>query len=201
MSEMSGEGQHPTHESHVGSQVVTTTKTIADYWGVLLGLGLVSVVFGLVLAFWPGETVKVISLLIAFNLIIWGCGQLLLAIIPSSLPRGPKIAMGLSAVLSVTIGVLLLVDPTRTVGAVTTLVGIVLIVAGVADIVQCWITGPLDRIWGMIGGLFVIGAGIFLWVRPAESLAFLVLLTCIWMIGYGLITVIAALRLRKAAAN
>ncbi len=199
MSEYDDGDLHPTSRGDLSASIVVTTKTIKDYWGVLLGLGVISVVLGLVLAFWPDETVKVVAYLIAFNLIIWGCGQLLLAVAPSSLHQGSRWVVALAGLVSVVIGVMFLFDPTKTVGTVCTLVGIVLIVAGVSDIVQCWITGPMDRIWGIIGGLFVIVAGILLWVRPEESLKFLVVLTCIWLIGYGLITVIAALSLRKAA--
>lgn len=199
MTNLSDDSQYPATESDLDPGVAVTTKSISDYWGVVLALGLISVVFGLVLAVWPDQTVKVISLLIAVNLVIWGCGQLLLAIVPSTLHRGSRLLMAGSAVLSVTIGVMFVFDPTRTVGAVATLAGIALIVAGVADIVQCWITGPLERIWGIVGGVLLIGAGIFLWVRPEASVKFLVLLSCIWMIGYGLITVFAALRLRKPA--
>ncbi|MGO4257562.1 HdeD family acid-resistance protein [Marmoricola sp. RAF53] len=198
MSDLS-DTPHPHDQSDLGARVVVTTKTIADFWGVLLALGVVSVVLGLVLAFWPGETVKVVALLVALNLIVWGCGQLLLSFAPSSLHSGSRLVGALAGLFAVVVGVLFLFDPTRTVGAVCTLVGIVLIVAGVADVVQCWITGPIERIWGIVGGLVLIVAGIFLWVRPAQSLTFLVVLTCVWLIGYGLVTVIAALRLRKAS--
>lgn len=201
MSDFSDEGPHPISESDLGARVVVTTKTIADFWGVVLALGVISVIFGLVLAFWPGETVKVVALLIALNLIIWGCGQLLLAFVPTSLRSGSRLVVAGAGLLAVVIGVMFLFDPTRTVGAVTTLIGIVLIVLGVADIVQCWITGPMERIWGIVGGVLLIVAGIFLWVRPAQSLSFLVVLTCVWLIGYGLITVIVALRLRKSVAS
>ena len=41
-----------------------------------------------------------------------------------------------------------------------------------------------------------LGAGIFLVANPKVSLGFLVIVTCVWLLGYGFIVIVGALRLR-----
>jgi uncharacterized membrane protein HdeD (DUF308 family) len=102
-------------------------------------------------------------------------------------------------VLAVVVGVLCMMNPLRTLEVIAMIVGILWIVVGFADLASAFVAGARgERIWDIVKGVVSLAAGTFLVANPEASLAFLVLITCIWLIGYGLIVVVEAFRLRSA---
>ena len=95
-------------------------------------------------------------------------------------------------------GVLLLFDPWQTLTLISVIVGIWLVVAGFADLIGA-LAGLQSgsRVWGLLRGAFSVLVGAFLIINPERSLELLVIIACAWLIGYGFMTVVAALQLRS----
>jgi uncharacterized membrane protein HdeD (DUF308 family) len=168
----------------------TRTTTLAEHWGLVMAYGVLTFAIGAVLAAWPGETLKVLAILLAIQLILMGSVQMFLALGSASYERNRRWVVGLTGVLAVVIGVLCLTDPIQTLKVIGILIGI-------GDLVGAFLPStPGSRIWDIVKGVVSIGAGIFLVANPKVSLGFLVIVTCVWLLGYGFIIIVGALRLR-----
>jgi uncharacterized membrane protein HdeD (DUF308 family) len=177
---------------------VIVRNVMADHWGLVMGYGVCTLLLGVVLAAWPSETLTVVAILIAIQLIISGSVQLFLAIAPSGAAALGRVIIGLVGTFAITVGILIVVDPLQTLTIVGILVGLWLVMAGLADIALAFLdSGESSRLWDVVRGVLCIIVGGFLIVNPERSLGLLVLLACIWLIGYGVVTIVAALRLRS----
>jgi uncharacterized membrane protein HdeD (DUF308 family) len=182
-----------------GFTVTTSTRDLADVWGLVLTYGLVTLGTGLVLALWPGETLTVLTVLLAIQLIITGSVRMFLALGSASLDRGSRWLVGGTGTLAVVVGVLCLVDPMRTLEVIGILIGVFWIVAGLGDLAAAFVSDTRrERVWDVVKGVISLGAGVFLVANPEVSLGFLVLISCIWLLGYGLIVCVEAFRLRSS---
>ena len=182
-----------------GQQIVTMSRAsiLADHWGLVLTYGLFTLGIGIVLAVWPGETLTVLAVLLGIQLILMGSVRMFLALGSASLDRSGKLLIGLTGLLGLVVGVLCLMDPIQTLKVIGVLIGIFWILAGLADLLSAFLPStPGSRVWDIVKGVVSVGAGIFLVANPKVSLGFLVLISCIWLIGYGLIVVVEAFRLR-----
>lgn len=182
-----------------GYSFAARTRDLADLWGLVLAYGLVTLGLGLVLAVWPGETLTVLTVLLAIQLIVAGCVRLFLALGAATVEGGVRWLVGGIGVLAIVVGVLVLTDPIRTLELIGILIGVFWILAGLGDLASAFVSGTRgERIWDVVKGVISLGAGIFLVANPDVSLAFLVIVSCIWLVGYGLILVVEALRLRSS---
>lgn len=102
-------------------------------WGVLLLEGLLGIAVGVFTLIWPGITVLVIVLLVAFWAMVTGVLEIIAAVSLRNEIQGEWL-LGLSGILSILFSVILFVNPG--IGAVTLiwLIGIYAIVFGVAMI-------------------------------------------------------------------
>jgi len=177
---------------------VIVRNVMADHWGLVMGWGVLTLLLGVVLAAWPKETLTVVAILIAIQLIITGSVQVFLALAPSGASGIGRLIVGLVGTFGIVVGILIVVDPLQTLTVVGILVGLWLVMAGLADIALAFLdSGASNRVWDVVRGVLCIIVGGFLIVNTERSLGLLVLLTCIWLIGYGLVTIVAALRLRS----
>jgi uncharacterized membrane protein HdeD (DUF308 family) len=194
--------EHTGSRSHVdpGLEFVTVSRstTLASHWGLVLAYGVVTFVIGLILAVWPGETLTVLAVLLGIQFILMGSARMMMGMASASLDRNGRLLVGLLGVVSVVVGVLCLTDPIQTLKIIGVLIGIFWIVAGLGDLLGAFLPStPGHRIWDIVKGVVSIGAGIFLVANPKVSLGFLVVVSCVWLLGYGLIVIIEALRLRS----
>ena len=174
----------------------------ASHWGLVLAYGLISVGLGIVLAVWPGETLVVVAVLIAIQLLVAGVLRIVLALGSTALDGGVRVLMGLTGGLSLVVGLLCLRDPVQTLLIVGLLLGVWWVVSGVVDIVAAVVRPvPGRRAWDLVSGLVSILAGGFLLVNPDLSLGVLVVVICAWLFLVGAAAVWAAFRLRAAGKD
>jgi hypothetical protein len=172
------------------------SQRMGPHWGVVLAAGAVAFLLGAALAAWPGETVKVLAFLLAIQLIASGAAQLFLAVVTRE--RTTRWVLGLAGALSFLVGVLFLFEPLQTLTFIGWIVGICVVVLGATDLVGAFLTPtPRHRAWQAVRGILGVVAGLFLVANPDWSLAALVVITYVWLIAYGFITIIAALVLRS----
>jgi uncharacterized membrane protein HdeD (DUF308 family) len=180
------------------SQFVTESprERLARHWGVLLTMGIITFALGAALAVWPGETVAVVALLLAFQLLVTGSAQLFLALVSR---RGPaRWATGAAGLAAVVIGVLLLVDPLQTLTFIGWAAGLCVVAIGAGDLLAALVSRePRHRGWQAVRGLLGVAIGLFLVANPDRSLGLLVVVTCVWLISYGFVTIVAAVLLRS----
>src|SRR5262245_44816001 len=89
--------------------------TLADHWGLVLAMGVLAVVLGIVLSVWPKATLGLLAVLVSLHLLFSGAVSLVAAIGSRELDRGLRTLVGLSGILSVLLGLVLLRAPQQTV--------------------------------------------------------------------------------------
>jgi uncharacterized membrane protein HdeD (DUF308 family) len=98
----------------------------------------------------------------------------------------------------VLLGALLLVSPVAFIGAVVRLVALVLIVTGVAQLIQGFRGGQVAHtLVSAILGLIVAGVGVLVWLNPEAGSALLTTLLMIFFLVHGLYKLSSAIRYRN----
>jgi uncharacterized membrane protein HdeD (DUF308 family) len=162
---------------------------------VVLVAGLAAFLLGVVLAVWPGETVKVLAYLLAFQLIVLGVAQVFVAF--GGAEGAQRWAAVLSGVISFGVGVLFLFDPLQTLTFIGWIIGICVIAVGAADLLGALMTRTArHRLWQGVRGLLGVVAGLLLVANPNWSLGAVVVIAVVWLVGYGFLTIFAAFALR-----
>ena len=73
---------------------VTSQQRLQQHWPLVLTYGVVTFLFGLALAVWPDESVKVVAFLLAFQLLVAGCVRVFIALADSTVHGGAAPALG-----------------------------------------------------------------------------------------------------------
>jgi uncharacterized membrane protein HdeD (DUF308 family) len=189
MSQSAGAG--PTDRFHL--------QAVAGSWVLALGYGALCLALGVALTVWPGETLAVVAVLVAIQLLVNGVMRVATALTSSGLDGGVRALLGLAGAISLVVGLLLLRDPVQSLLLVGLLVGVWFLLSGVVDLIAT-VLGPAGSLrgTGLASALVSILAGAFLMANPELTLGVLVLVVCIWLFAIGGMAVVAALGLRAA---
>jgi hypothetical protein len=155
--------------------------SIGEHWGVLLFLGLTSLVVGIIALVWPGATIVVIAVLLAIWLIISG---------------GMRALLFISGILSLILGLIAIGGMFRAVEILAIFIGIAFLFRGFGSL---FLAGEQKegRGWNIFGGIIMLIGGLVILVYPGISLVTLAWVTGIWLIVAGIFEIIAAFRLRS----
>src|SRR6266571_4968802 len=141
--------------------------TVMGAWQTTLVLGVTTLILGLIVAFYPSATLNVIAVLIGILLIVSGIFHLI-RVFGSNEPH--RVWLGISGLLLIVIGVVLIRHLHLTVGIIGLIVGISWIVQGISALAAGF-SGALQEgrgwwiligIWFIVAGLFEIVAGFML---------------------------------------
>jgi uncharacterized membrane protein HdeD (DUF308 family) len=158
-----------------------------------------SVALGLMLLFWPGETLFVTALMFGLWLLVHGAARLVEAFGGASidpLQRGVRAVAGL---VLITIAVVVIRDPAASVRVLVVLGAVALLFAGAVELVSAATSRQEGGWWirGLLGAIAVVASGVALvWPRPTLH-AFAV----ITGVALVLIGVLQFLAVRKSAAK
>jgi uncharacterized membrane protein HdeD (DUF308 family) len=137
--------------------------------GLGIGAGLLSIVIGLLVVFWPGSSVVLIAWLFAIQLIIAGILQLIAAFMDES-GTGGHVLIGLLGALSILVGLLCLRAPLQTAVVIGLLIGATWVIGGVIGIVHAIGAGPDGhRGWRITSGVVSVLGGAVVLVYPGLS--------------------------------
>jgi uncharacterized membrane protein HdeD (DUF308 family) len=174
-------------------------KDMADHWGLLAGLGLLSVILGVLAIVYPGATIVTISIFFAAWLFVSG----IVSLIASFRRDGDTSSRVLSAilgVLSIIVGWALLRSPFQSVEVFIFVIGISFLFTGVMTFVGAFAQKE-GRNWGIISGGLGILAGLIVLIYPISSAATLALIGGIWLVILGVIQIVAGIQLRNTRSR
>ncbi|WP_406032266.1 DUF308 domain-containing protein [Nocardioides sp. NBC_00163] len=175
---------------------------LGDYWGLVLAYGLVTTALGVILAVWPKQTLVVLAVIVAIQIIVSGVFRLIAAVAGSSMEGGLRAVVGFSGALAIVVGLLFLRDPVQTLLIVTILLGVWWVIGGIVDIIGAVLRpAPGRRMWDIATGAITVLAGAVLLINPEVSLGALLVVSCIWLIVVGLIAIVMAFRLRSETTS
>ncbi|MDI1289640.1 MAG: DUF308 domain-containing protein [bacterium] len=177
----------------------TALGAIGRHWGVLLFLGIASIVVGIIAVAWPTATVVVIAILFAIYLIVSGIFEVVRGF-GHGLTGGIRALLLITGVLSVILGLLMFRSAFQAVEILAIFVGIAFLFRGFGSIFLA-VEEKEGRGWNIFGGIVMLIGGVVVLVWPGISLSTLAWVAGIWLVVGGIFEIIAAFRLRSFAAK
>jgi uncharacterized membrane protein HdeD (DUF308 family) len=173
------------------------TEAAVNSWQATVVLGVITVTLGLIVTFYPSATVNAISVLFGLLLIASGLFHLIRVFGGNEAHR---VWMGISGLLLLVIGVVMLRHLHLTVALIGLIIGITWIVQGVIALIVSLSGGAREgRGWWIFFGIFSLIGGIVITALPTESVKVLAVLIGIWFLIQGLLEIAGGLRIRQAA--
>jgi uncharacterized membrane protein HdeD (DUF308 family) len=162
-------------------------------------LGIVSVLFGVLMLVWPGETVRVMAVFVGIWLLAAGLARIVGAFV-SGRGVGSQVLSGIVGVLFVIGGVACLRDLVAGVAMLATLVAFIWLFGGLTEIVFAFLTTGPTRTWLLVLGVLSTLVGLAFSVWPRLSLASLVLAASVSALVIGAGEIAYAYQARKLSA-
>ncbi len=166
--------------------------------------GVVTLLMGCCLLFWPGFTAGLIVKLIAGFLLTIGFITLVTALMSASRTNSPvPVIIVMNVLVYLVFGLLVFLFPNFFLGLIAFLFGAVLLVAGISQIIGLFQAGRYSR---LSGGMYVIPVaitvcGIALFFSPKASTEMLTMIFGAAVALYGVSELFAAWKLRKAGSS
>jgi uncharacterized membrane protein HdeD (DUF308 family) len=173
---------------------------LGRHWGWVLAYGFLTLIAGIAVLAWPGETLLVAAVLFGIQLIFSGVFRFVTALATDELAGGTRVLLALLGVLSVIIGLWAVRHVLLTLLALVVLLGIFWVVNGAIEVFTALShRGMAERGWTALMGLFSIAAGLIVLAYPGLSLFGLAVVLGVWLLIFGVMEIMAAFRLRSAA--
>jgi uncharacterized membrane protein HdeD (DUF308 family) len=165
-------------------------------WQATLVAGIVTLILGLIVSFHPSTSLNVIAVLIGLALLISGVFHLIRMF---GSGESHRVWLGISGLLLIVLGVVLIRHLHLTVALMGLLVGISWIVQGLSALAVSLGGGVREgRGWWIFFGSVSLIGGIVVTAFPTNSVTVLAVLVGIWLIVVGLIEIIGAIMIRRA---
>src|ERR1700750_401329 len=168
---------------------------MARSWPATVILGALTLILGLVVAFHPGGSLNVVAVLLGITMILSGLFHLIRIFGPGE----SHIWLGITGLLLIVIGVVLIRHLHLTLALIGLFVGISWIVQGVTALIAGIAgAGQEGRGWWVAFGALGLIARIVVTATPVDSVTVLAVLLGIWFIVIGFFEIIAGIMLRRA---
>ena len=173
---------------------------LGKHWGWLFAYGILTLIAGLVVLVWPGETLLVLAVLFGIQLIVSGIFRFVAALASDDLTGGTRVLLALLGVLSIIIGLWAVRHVLLTLLALIVFLGIYWVISGVIDIFTSIAHRQMpSRGWTALTGVLSLIAGLIVLAYPGLSLYGLAVILGVWLIIFGVMEMTSAFRLRSAA--
>ena len=172
------------------------TQMVTGAWQAGLFLGVVTLVLGIIVALHPSGSLNVVAVLLGILMIVSGLFHLIRVF-----DRGEahRIWLGITGLLFIVIGVVLIRHLHLTRAIIGLVIGITWIVQGVTALIGGIAGGVREgRGWWIFFGVVSLAAGIVVTATPASSVNVLATLLGIWFIVMGIFEIIGSFILRRA---
>ena len=171
---------------------------VGGAWGWVLGFGIVTLLAGIVSIAWPDQTILVVAVLFAVQILVDGVFNLVRAIGGSGESGGFRVLLMILGIFSIIVGVLALQNIVQTVAVLVLILGAYWVVHGIIEAVVAIADRNMPHrglqiTAGVIGAI----AGIVVLSYPITSIRTLAIILGIWLSMYGIMLIVLALRLRK----
>jgi uncharacterized membrane protein HdeD (DUF308 family) len=165
-------------------------------WQTTVVVGVTTVILGLIVSFHPSGSLNVIAILLGVLLIISGIWHLIEMFGSGASHR---VWLGISGLLLIVIGVVLIRHLDLTVAFIGLIIGITWIVQGLSALAWGLAGGPgAGHGWWILFGLVSLIGGIVITAVPVASVTALAVLVGIWFIVQGVFEIVGGLVLRRA---
>jgi uncharacterized membrane protein HdeD (DUF308 family) len=178
-------------------EVVDPVGDLKKSWWLLILLGLISIAVGGLLIFWPGQTLTVITSIFGFFMILSGVVRFFVAIFAGNF-EGRWLLM-IASIVGVVLGVVVLKNPTATIGVIVLITAIFWLISGMVDLFRGITNTSLpDRGARIAFGALAAILGVVVLVWPAPTVLVFAVLAGIYAVFFGFLEIVSAFALKKA---
>jgi uncharacterized membrane protein HdeD (DUF308 family) len=183
-----------TNATDMTGQTQTMMEGLADHWGLVFAMGVVSILAGILAIAWPGATIITVAIFFAAWLFISGIVSVIQSFTRDG-DTGMRVLNVIIGALSVIVGFALLRSPFQSVEVVIFVIGIFWVTQGIITFISAF-GREQGRGWALFSGILGILAGIVILVYPISSALTLALFGGIWLIILGAMQLYGAWQLR-----
>jgi uncharacterized membrane protein HdeD (DUF308 family) len=173
-------------------------KALHSSGWLLVGVGVLSVIAGILAIVYPDITLLALALIAGINVFVFGLLGIVSAVTADQDDPAPRLLVGILGILGLLAGLLMMRRPGETLLVILLAVALWLIVSGVIDAVIA-LSEPVDRGVRLLGALVDIVLGILLLALPELSLATVAVLCGLAFLLRGIVAIYLGLKLRGAA--
>ncbi|HEY3980921.1 MAG TPA: HdeD family acid-resistance protein [Streptosporangiaceae bacterium] len=167
-------------------------------WTAALAAAIGMLAVGVLLLVWPHATLTVVAILIGAALLVAGVFRLVDGIMDRGQGGGMRAADVVIGILAIVAGLYCIKHHALTILVVALVVGAFWIIHGVGDLITAATQGKVPgRGLRVVTGLFSLAAGIVVLFWPGISLILLLTVLGAWLLFYGVVLAVLALRLRR----
>ncbi len=178
-------------------EVYDYNEDLKKGWWLLLVSGLIGVVIGGLLIFWPGATITVVTSIVGFFMIMTGVIRFFVAVFDSHAQDRWLIAI--AGIIGIVLGVIVMKNPEGTIKVIALIVAIFWLIAGLVDFFRGLTnTNMPDRGVRIVFGLMTTLFGIVVLVWPAITIGVFAVLTGIYAVFFGVLEIIAAFQIKNS---
>jgi uncharacterized membrane protein HdeD (DUF308 family) len=168
---------------------------VGRHWGLLLFLGVMTLLLGLAMIFFTKQSVVVLAVLFGVYLMVSGIFQ----IVQSFSQKDHRALLAISGILSVILAVFAFKSFLNSVTLLAIFIGIAWLFRGITELVVGVQSKGVDgRGWMITGGILGILGAIVIFVWPA-SIGVIVWITGIMLVVLGVSEIVGAFQVKKAA--
>ena len=171
-------------------------QDLAAHWGLVVVLGIISIVLGVLAIGYPGATVVTVAIFFAAWLFVTGIYEVIVSFTRDG-DTAMRVFHAIIGVLSVIVGFALLRSPFQSVEVMIFVLGIFWLVQGIMTFAAAF-SVKQGRNWGIAMGILGILAGIVILTYPISSAVILAQIGGIWLVILGIMQIVAGSQLRKA---
>lgn len=183
--------------SEVAFDVYDTNEGAKKGWWLLLLLGIISVIVGGLLIFWPGATIAVVTMIVGFFMIVTGVARFFVAVFDSH--SQDRWLMVFAGIIGIVLGVVVMKNPEGTIKVIALIVALFWLVAGLVDFFRGLTNSDMpDRSARIVFGLMSSIFGIVILVWPAITIGVFVILVGIYAVFFGILEIIASFQIKNA---
>jgi uncharacterized membrane protein HdeD (DUF308 family) len=178
------------------------SSILSRLWKSMLALGVLTLVAGVVVLIWPGQSIVAMAALFGVYLLASGITQVIEAFALPRVPGGGRLLLFISGGLSIVLSVFAFRDfnDGAAVYLLTIWIAIGFISQGVAGTVIAMSVPKLpQRGWYFVLGVLCVVAGVVMFVWPVSSIAVLAIFAGAWLVVLGGVRIIWALNVRSSA--
>lgn len=159
--------------------------------------GILAIAFGCLVLFWPEATLSVLATLFGLYFLAAGVVHVVRGVFTGGAGVGGRVLSILLGMLLVVAGIVTIRNPLDSFVVLAMVIGISWIIEGVVGLVET--AHDSSRWFGWLFGIVGIVAGTVVLLMPADSLAVLVWVGGIFLVGSGIIQLVQAFTFGKRA--
>jgi uncharacterized membrane protein HdeD (DUF308 family) len=171
-------------------------------WLFLLGLGIVSVVLGVIVLVWPEQTLRVVGVLFGTYLLVSGVIEIIVAFAPGFRSGWSRLFSAVAGALSIILGLISFRGAAEQLFLLALWIGFGWLFTGISRAISAGSMPYMPyRGWQIFGGILLAIAGVIVILTPFGSIFALAVFAGIWLIVIGVWGIIEAFMARRHGAE